>query len=273
MAPGYKKNEKEQAGSDRLGKAVQEHVDEDLGPVLPLGGDGDVEQLARRLLDGIGKGLVRPFSGQGPPQERPGRHAARADQQGQGIDHQSGTQAETPQEAAGQHELKKEGQSQQSGIEMAEERGQVGLGRGDIVDDGLGLPVDESGDDAGHDRQRGQRPQVGIAAHGPVGIDEAGRTGRDRRADRRFAGGAVQPAEEDGHRQGARGQKGRRREKKILGLVGPGQEPGQQTAGDAAQDSAAAEESDQPLGLARIEAVVDQEPELGGQHDHEDVGP
>ena len=64
-----KKKEKEQARADRLGETIQEHVDEDLGPVLSFGGDGNIEQLARRLMDGIGEGLVRTLDGQGPPQQ------------------------------------------------------------------------------------------------------------------------------------------------------------------------------------------------------------
>ncbi len=203
--PGHRNGDQQEDGHQAVGQLVDEHVDEDLGLVLDLGRDGDVEQLPDRLMEGMGQALIQPLDRHGPVDEPAGRdeeHRGRAEEQDRGSDEQGRPEPEAPDSPAGQQRVQEVGEHEQSQKERAEERRPgVRGGKGPLHHD-VELEIEErrDGDPGRHDP--GQQAEVAVAADHAEALGVAHAAGGPLIREGRSSGGSLgqlgfQPPEHD----------------------------------------------------------------------------
>ncbi len=223
-----------------------------------------------RLVDRVAQRRVEHAGHAGRPQRADGEHEAGRRAQADRQDHQREPDAEQPVDAAGEHHLDEQADERQVDGDLREKGGDavgvgpaLGLGRGHVellLDDGRA--DGGKGDDQGDDLQMPGAAQQGdgLAAANPFFLTRLGRVG---------PAGALIGADDAHHDGQAHGQDGGADEQHRRRAQFLDQRRGDGGTERPAQTGAAADETEQALGLARVVDVVGQGPELADEQDAE----
>ena len=269
-APRRDQDEGEQR-AHAFGETIDRDVDERLRALLQVAWERQEQNLARRLVDRVAQRRVEHARQRRRPERGIRQHHARRRSKAHREDQQREADPELAMDAAGEQDLDQEARDRRVELHGAEKLRQAvhlvaaleGLGRH------VQLLFDQVGADRGKgDDQRDDLQVLRLAQHAQrFGAAHAFLFARRRDARELEAAGAPLHRDHDRRRDD---QQRAADEEQVRGADLGGGEGQNRRSDDAAEAGAAADEAEEPLGLARVVDLVGERPELADEQNAHD---